>query len=227
MRTTRKAWARPVPRTVLAASRRVARSRIFLISPATAHGARGRALTAPDARTPSALRLHSPDGMPLGAVFRYLSGLYFNGKLAYATTFARPPARLRGAGIQIITMTDGLRVPETPTRANDLRRFAAAEQGSDAGRTALERSARELAGALGSRCDVILLGSLATGKYTDVLLPVFGRRLLFPREMLGRGQLDRGALLFRCVREERELEYAPVAELSSGLGGGPLAGARP
>ena len=193
------------------------RPTIFLLSPATAHGARARALLAPESRTPAAVRFRSPEGMPLGALFRYLSGLYFNGKLAYATAFARPPAGL-GGGISVITMTDGLLPPETPVHPDDLRRYAAAEQASESGRRALARSARELADALkasaaGRRCDVIFLGSLASGKYTDALLPAFGERLLYPRALLGLGQLDRGALLFRCVREGRELEYAPVASI--------------
>ena len=194
------------------------RPTIFLLSPATAHGSRARTLLAPESRTPAAARFRSPEGMPLGALFRYLSGLYFNGKLAYATAFVRPPAALGAAGVYVITMTDGLLPPETPVRPDDLRRYAAAEQGSEPGRRALERSARELADALNAdaearRCDVIFLGSLASGKYTDALLPAFGERLLYPRALLGLGQLDRGALLFRCVREGRELEYAPVASI--------------
>ena len=194
------------------------RPTIFLLSPATAHGSRARTLLAPGSRTPAAEQFRSPEGMPLGALFRYLSGLYFNGKLAYATAFARPPAGL--GGIYIITMTDGLLPPETPVRPDDLRRYAAAEQGSEPGRRALERSARELADATNEdaetrRCDVPLLGSLASGKYTDALLPAFGERLLYPRALLGLGQLDRGALLFRCVREGRELEYAPVASIEA------------
>ena len=193
------------------------RPTIFLLSPATAHGSRARTLLAPESRTPAAVQFRSPEGMPLGALFRYLSGLYFNGKLAYATAFARPPGEA-GGGIHIITMTDGLLPPESPVRPEDLRRYAAAEAGSESGRRALERSARELADALsadaaGRRCDVIFLGSLASGKYTDALLPAFGERLLYPRALLGLGQLDRGALLFRCVREGRELEYAPVASI--------------
>jgi hypothetical protein len=43
------------------------------------------------------------------------------------------------------------------------------------------------------------------------LLEVFGERLLFPRDFLGRGDMSRGSLLLRAVREQRELDYAPVA----------------
>ena len=61
--------------------------------------------------------------------------------------------------------------------------------------------------------EVVLLGSVATGKYVDVLLDALGDRLVFPIEFLGRGDMSRGALLFRAVREARELEYAPVASV--------------
>jgi hypothetical protein len=45
----------------------------------------------------------------------------------------------------------------------------------------------------------------------DVLLEALGDRLLFPSEFVGRGDMSRGGLMLRCVRENRELEYAPVA----------------
>jgi hypothetical protein len=57
----------------------------------------------------------------------------------------------------------------------------------------------------------VLLGSVATGKYVDVLLEFMGERLLFPREFVGRGDMSRGALLLRAVREGKELAYEPVA----------------
>ncbi|HEV8454572.1 MAG TPA: hypothetical protein VGQ24_06755, partial [Gemmatimonadales bacterium] len=59
--------------------------------------------------------------------------------------------------------------------------------------------------------EVVLLGSVATGKYVDVLLEFLGERLLFPREFVGRGDMSRGALLLRAVREGKELAYEPVA----------------
>ena len=57
---------------------------------------------------------------------------------------------------------------------------------------------------------MILLGSIATGKYVDCLLPIFAQRLLFPSEFVGRGDMSRGALLFRCVADNKELDYIPV-----------------
>ena len=58
---------------------------------------------------------------------------------------------------------------------------------------------------------MVLLGSVATGKYVDVLLDVVGERLLFPTDFVGRGDMSRGALLLRAVRERVELAYEPVA----------------
>ena len=59
------------------------------------------------------------------------------------------------------------------------------------------------------RC-VVQLGSIATGKYADALLEVFEDRLLFPSDFVGRGDMSRGGLMLRCVREDRELAYVPV-----------------
>jgi hypothetical protein len=190
------------------------RPRIFLLSPATAHGAKGKTLLEAEPRTPAARRFRE-EGMAVGDVFRYLSGLYFNGKLTYARTLGAPPSGLEGMEALVISMTDGLLAPEMPVGPEELRRYAAAERGSEAGRRALEEDARALASEVGDECDVVLLGALATGKYTDALLPVFGERLLYPRALLGLGQLDRGALLFRCVRAGTELDYAPVAAIDA------------
>jgi len=38
-----------------------------------------------------------------------------------------------------------------------------------------------------------------------------GERLKFPLDFVGRGDMSRGGLLLRQVREGRELEYIPVA----------------
>ena len=60
-------------------------------------------------------------------------------------------------------------------------------------------------------CDVVLLGSIASGKYVDVLLEVFGERLRFPQAFIGRGDMSRGGLLLRQVTAGEELEYIAVA----------------
>ncbi len=58
---------------------------------------------------------------------------------------------------------------------------------------------------------VVLLGSVATGKYVDLLLPALGDRLLFPRDFAGAGDMKRGGMMLRAVREDRELAYVTLA----------------
>ena len=188
--------------------------RIFLLSPASSGGERAALVFSDRAQFDLAQRLRSPGGAPLGEVFTFLSGLYFRGKLAYATAFARPP---RGVpGVLVITPTRGLLLPEKPATLDLLREFAGVDvHASEARyREPLERDTRLLAGRLPPDAEVVLLGSVATGKYVDVLATVFGDRLRFPAEFVGRGDMSRGGLLLRCVRERRELEYVPVAGAS-------------
>ena len=78
-------------------------------------------------------------------------------------------------------------------------------------RRPLEQGARALRDAVGPDCDVVLLGSIASGKYVEVLQPIFGDRLVFPPAFVGRGDMSRGGLMLRCVLAGVELEYAPVA----------------
>jgi len=163
-----------------------------------------------------AVRLRTPDGAPIGDVFAFMSGLYFRGKLAYARAFARPPdpaSPMSGAGVFVITPNAGLRTADTLITVAGVRSFAAVDVSVDNPkyRKPLERSARVLAGDLGARCDVVLLGSIASPKYVDVLLDIFGERLLFPAEFVGRGDMSRGGLLLRCVSAGQELGYMPVA----------------
>jgi hypothetical protein len=94
-----------------------------------------------------------------------------------------------------------------------LRRFA--DENVDATNAAYRRplvaSAEALAREIGPDCDVVLLGSIASAKYVDVLLDVFGSRLLFPRDFVGRGDMSRGGLMLRSAAAGVELEYQPVA----------------
>ena len=150
--------------------------------------------------------------MPLGDVFCFLSGLYFRGKLEYARTFAHAPDE-ETPGVHIITMTDGLVPPDARISLQDLERYALCREGAAAAISTLESAARALSQRLGSQGDVVLLGSVGTGKYTDLLAPIFGERLLFPRDVLHIGQLARGALFLRRARERQELEYSSVAEI--------------
>ena len=47
-------------------------------------------------------------------------------------------------------------------------------------------------------------------KYVTVLTAIFGDRLLFPIDFVGRGDMSRGGLLLRQAREGVELAYVPV-----------------
>jgi len=60
----------------------------------------------------------------------------------------------------------------------------------------------------------VLLGSVATGKYVDVLSPIFGTRLVFPKEFLGHGDMARGAMLLQRAAAGVQLTYIPVSDPS-------------
>ena len=190
--------------------------RVFLLSPADCNGDRARWLVSRTARSGVALKLRSPEGAPLGEVFTFLSALYFRGKLAYARAFARPPSG-RG-GVFVITPTRGLVPCDAAIRLSTLRGFARVPIHKDKPlyRRSLKRTARLLADAVGGDCEVVLLGSIATGKYLDVLQSIFGVRLLVPADFIGLGDMSRGGLMLRCVREGRELEYI-AAERAAAL----------
>ena len=196
---------------------------IFLLSPANCGGNRARIVTSERATFDLAARLRETGGAPLGEVFAFLSGLYFRGKLAYSRAFACPPdgVELDGNGVFVITPNAGLRSPDTPVTLDAIRAFARVDVSVDNPkyRRPLERSARALAAEVGD-CPVVLLGSIASPKYIDVLLSIFGERLLFPQEFVGRGDMSRGGLLLRCVASGEELTYVPV-------GGAVRHGARP
>lgn len=151
------------------------------------------------------------DGAPLGDVFAFLSGLYFRGKLAYAQAFGRSVGNVPGA--LIITTDRGLVPTDTIVTRDDLIAFSDVDiaSGDDRYTIPLRRDVTALAQSLGEDGRVVLLGSIATGKYVDLLLETFGTRLVFPSDFVGRGDMSRGGLLLRCVQEERELAYEPVA----------------
>lgn len=183
--------------------------RIFLLSPANAGGLRAKMIMSENARFVLARRLRN-DGLPIGEVFTFISGLYFRGKLAYAQTFASPPARV--PGVFVITAGRGLVAPETLVSHEDLLEIAGVpvDARDPRYRRPLERDAQELCRDAGKRCEVILLGSIATAKYVEPLQAIFGERLLFPSAFVGRGDMSRGGLMLRAVREAAELAYEPV-----------------
>jgi hypothetical protein len=184
--------------------------RVFLLSPASSGGLRMALVLSPRARFALAHAVQSDAGAPLGEVFRFASGLYFRGKLAYAERFGRGPRGVPGS--LVIVPGDGLVPPGAPVRADDLRRFATVPIHADEPRFTgpLLRDAARLADRLGPGGEVVLLGSIASAKYVAPLLTVFGPRLLFPLAFVGRGDMSRGGLLLRAVSAGEELEYGPV-----------------
>lgn len=185
-------------------------SRVFLLSPASCAGKRAQLLFNPRATFSVAMRLRESGGVPLGEAFSFLSGLYFRGKLAYATRFGRPPTGSEPAFI--ITTNRGLMPPSRAVTIADLREFATVDIDVEESRyrEPLLRDARELVATLPPATEVVLLGSIATGKYVDLFDAVFRDRLLFPPEFVGRGDMSRGALLLRRAREGVELTYTGV-----------------
>jgi len=183
---------------------------VFLLSPAYAGGDRARMMMNERAQFDLARRLRSDDLPTLGEVFAFLSGLYFRGKLAYAQAFAEPAAA--GGDVLVITPNRGLVRADQRIGIPDLKAFAEVDIDEDDPRyrKPLQRDVRKLAKALPG-VEMILLGSIATGKYVDVLLENFGERLLFPAEFVGRGDMSRGGLLLRCAVDRCELTYIPVA----------------
>ena len=185
------------------------RNRIFLLSPANLAGIRAGYVLNANADFELACRLRC-EGLPLGELFSFVSGLYFRGKLAYARAFAAAPAGLPGAFV--ITTTSGLLQPDTVVTVDQLREWATND--IDAGdrryRAALDRDCGLLFEKLRDPCDVVLLGSIATSKYVDPLLEVFREQLLFPADFVGRGDMSRGGLMLRSVEAGQELTYTPV-----------------
>jgi hypothetical protein len=194
--------------------------RIFVLSPARCSGKRADLIFNDRAQFELAVRIRQAGGAPLGEVFSFLSGLYFRGKLAYATAFAKVPASSPRA--LVITPDRGLVDASHSVTLDDLRAFAAVPIDVKETRYTdpLKRDARHLASQLTGGGEVVLLGSIATPKYCEPLASALGDRLRFPSAFAGRGDMSRGGLLLRCIDEGRELDYVA-------LDAAPRRGARP
>ena len=186
-------------------------ARVFLLSPAYAGGRRAQMILSEKAQFELAKELRSKRGAPIAKVFTFLSGLYFRGKITYANAFAQPTNG--SSGVFVITPTRGLMEATTRMTLHDLREFAAVDIHEDDPlyRKPLGRHARQLAKQLSPRAEIVLLGSIATGKYVDVLLEIFGERLRFPADFVGRGDMSRGGLMLRCAADRQELRYLSVS----------------
>jgi hypothetical protein len=189
-------------------------NRVFLLSPANCNGVRAGWILRPEARSELAQRLRTPEGASLAEVFSFFSALYFRGKLAYARAFAQPP--VPSSGVLLITATAGLMPDGALVRMSTLRGFSRVpiNVNNRRYRSALLRGVKQLAREIGPDCEVVLLGSIATGKYLDILNQELGEQLRVPAEFVGLGDMSRGALLLRCVKEQRELNYVSVAAAS-------------
>lgn len=179
---------------------------VFLISPARCGGPRAQMLAR--SRSSELGQALQDGGARIGDVFAWLSALYFRGKLAYARRFASPPGGL--AGSLVMAPGVGLRDADARITAEDLRAMAGVEIESSAFVRPLRRDAALVDALCGSEARVVLLGSIATGKYIEPLLDVFGTRLVFPESFVGRGDMSRGGLLLRAARSGEELGYVPV-----------------
>jgi hypothetical protein len=188
--------------------------RVFLLSPAFCGGRRAAMLLNPNSKMALVESL-ARGTLTLGEAFAFMSGLYFRGKLAYARHF--------GAAALVITPTRGLQFPETPITANLLREFAEVDVDAADGRyrRPLDRDLKRLATVMTSDTRVVLLGSIATGKYVDVLTTALGPRLHYPSSFVGRGDMSRGGLLLRSVAANEELDSTPL------IAGAPRHGSRP
>lgn len=183
--------------------------RIFLLSPAYAGGRRAQMILRERAEFELAKKLRSKRGATVAEVFTFLSGLYFRGKIAYANTFACSG----DCGVFVITPTRGLIDARSTITLSDLREFGTVDIDAADPRykTPLERTVRQLAKNLPPDCEIILLGSIATGKYVDIFLKHFRERLLFPADFVGRGDMSRGGMMLRCAADRTELRYISVA----------------
>ena len=190
---------------------------VLLLSPAFAGGRRARMLLAPASDHAAASRLRQ-GVLTVGDGFAFMSGLYFRGKLAYARAFGQAPNETF-----VITPTRGLVGPDAILTMRLLKEFAGGTiDAADARyRRPLERDLEALAARLPAGARVVLLGSVATGKYVEVLAAALGDRLYFPPSFIGRGDMSRGGLLLRHAASGTELEYR-VLEPS-----GPRRGPRP
>jgi hypothetical protein len=182
---------------------------VFLLSPARCGGSRAQILLSERADFPLAVRLRET-GAPLGEVFSFLSGLYFRGKLEYGRAFARPGS---APGVLVITPGRGLVSPDVIVTLEDLHQIAEVGVALDEPRfrEPLERDSAVLAGQLSGDDRVVLLGSIATGKYVDIIEHRLDGRLRFPIAFVGRGDMSRGGLMLRCVLNQEELEYVAIA----------------
>jgi hypothetical protein len=183
------------------------RRKIFLLSPASLNGLRARQMMSPRSNSEAGRMYRSAEGVPIGIAFVFMSALYFRGKAAYALHFGSlETAFVIAPGFGLVTMDWRI----TEERMKKMRKTEV-DVKVRSYREPLKRDALSLAEHIHPQAEVVLLGSVATGKYVDILLPIFGERLKFPAAFAGLGDMSRGGLMLRAVRLDRELEYVPLS----------------
>jgi hypothetical protein len=176
-------------------------SKVFLLSPAHSAGKRAEFLLR--GQFELAAQLRSPEGCALSDAYVFMSSLYFRGKLAYCRKY----------GEQGFIITPGYGLVSLRWRLN-LERFARIKATELSLKTPdyvepFKRDVEKLALEL-PNAQFILLGSIATPKYVDVLKPALPNRLFYPTLFKGRGDMSRGALMLESCRNESELDYSPI-----------------
>ena len=163
-------------------------------------------LVRPQASFELAMQLRTPKGAAIADVFSFLSGLYFRGKIAYAREF--------GSRAFVITSNRGLMPIDEHLTGDDLiaMRQVPIDIDEPRYREPIVHDLRRILRAKNcdANCRFVLLGSIATKKYVDVFTPILGDRLLFPADFVGRGDMSRGGLMLRAVRDGHELSYIPI-----------------
>jgi len=193
---------------------RVPGARVFLLSPAHLGGERARILLRDEASFDLATRVRARGGAPVGEIFAFLSGLYFRGKLAYVSAFGAAP-HPEVAPAYVITSNRGLCTVDARFDRRALQELGTVDidARNDAYRKPLVRDAKKLQRRIGE-AEVVLLGSIASTKYTEVLGEIFGDRLVSPVAFVGLGDMSRGSIMLKAARAGVELPYAAVRALA-------------
>ncbi len=181
-----------------------------MLSPARAGGPRYSMLVREQAQFDLARKLRA-GGAPIGEIYSFISGLYFRGKMAYVEAFGAAPHPGLPAALVIVPGA-GLVPPDTIVTTSQLREISEipVDEGNESFRAPLVKAAKLIDQHAAGACSYVLLGSVASAKYTNPLLEIFGERLLFPADFVGRGDMSRGGLMLRHARSAVELSYIPV-----------------
>jgi hypothetical protein len=152
-------------------------STLMLLSPANLAGRRGEMLLNPKSDFELARQLHERPGVPLGELFSFVSSLYFRGKAQYARQFAYAAS---GPAAFVMTAGGGLCLLDELVTLERLHGWTAVSihQDNPHFTAPLLRQASALLQAHDENARFVLLGSVASNKYVEPLLEVFGDRLL-------------------------------------------------